>query len=163
MIRHFINFILAFLPPTRAFWLRSILLRLAGVNLGNDVCVCGGGWIYGRGEVSIGSGSWLSPRTIIYTHLHAPIHIGERCDIGPGVKFITGSHQVGSYLRRAGEGMANSIIIGNGTWVGADSLILGGVTIGDGCVIAAGSVVTKNVPPNVLVAGVPATIKKHLP
>jgi maltose O-acetyltransferase len=157
-----VNFILALLPPSRAFWLRSFLLRCAGINLGKHVCVCGRGWIYGRGRLLIGNSSWLSPGVMIYTHTDASIYIGDRCDIGPGVKFITGSHHVGDSSRRAGLGIAKSIVIGNGSWIGAESTILGGVTIGEGCIVAAGSVVTKNVPPNVLVAGVPAVVKKRL-
>ena len=54
------------------------------------------------------------------------------------------------------------VIVGNDVWVGANSTILPGVTIGDFCVVAAGSVVTKDVPSGSLVAGVPATIKKKL-
>lgn len=163
MIRHIVNCLLLLLPPTRTFGLRSILLRLAGVDLGKDARICGSGWIYGRGHLSVGDGSWLSPKVIIHTHADARIQIGDRCDIGPGVKFITGGHLMGNSQRRAGAGTAKSIVIGNGTWVGAESTILGGVTIGEGCIVAAGSVVTKDVPPNVLVAGVPASVKKQLP
>jgi maltose O-acetyltransferase len=64
--------------------------------------------------------------------------------------------------RRAGEGVANSIEIGDGCWIGARSIILGGVRIGEGSVVAAGSVVTRDVPSNVLIAGVPACIKRKL-
>lgn len=54
------------------------------------------------------------------------------------------------------------IVIGNNVWIGEHVCILGGVTIGDGCVIAANSVVTRDVPPYCLVAGVPAVIKKQV-
>jgi acetyltransferase-like isoleucine patch superfamily enzyme len=54
------------------------------------------------------------------------------------------------------------VVIGKNVWIGACSVILPGVTIGDGSVIAAGSVVTKDVPSHVMVAGVPAIIKKDL-
>ena len=53
-------------------------------------------------------------------------------------------------------------MIGNNVWIGEHVCILGGVTIGDGCVIAANSVVTRDVPPYCLVAGVPAVIKKQV-
>lgn len=162
MIRHLFNFILSFLPPSKLFRLRNVLLRLSGIAIAHNSSFCGRGWVYGRGKLSIGNETWLSPGVVIHTHIDADIYIGNRCDIGPGVEFIPGSHFIGDSSRRAGKGFARPIEIGNGTWIGARSIILGGVTIGEGCVIAAGSVVTKNVSPNCLVAGVPAQVKRHL-
>ena len=138
-------------------------LRAAGVELGEQVCFCGRGWVYGRGRLRIGDRTWLSPGVIVHTHLDAEIVIGDRCDIGPGVEFITGSHQVGPASRRAGTGTATPIRVGEGCWIGAGSRILGGVEIGAGAVIAAGSVVTATVAPHTLVAGVPARVKRELP
>lgn len=160
--RHFINIVLSLLPPSRLFVVRRWMLSRAGVDLSIDVCFCGGGWIYGRGELVIGATTWLSPRVIFYTHPDAPISLGDCCDVGPGVEFITGSHTIGGSTRRAGEGCARPIVVGNGCWIGARSIILGGVSIGSGSIVAAGSVVTRDVPENVLVAGVPAQIKKSL-
>jgi acetyltransferase-like isoleucine patch superfamily enzyme len=57
--------------------------------------------------------------------------------------------------------MFKTVTIGNDVWIGNNANVLGGVTIGDGAVIAAGSVVTKDVPPYAMVAGVPATIKRY--
>lgn len=162
MIRHFLNFLLNWLPPSRLFSLRRWLLRRANVDLGDDVCFCGGGWIYGPGQLRIGSGSWLSPACVFYTHHQAPITIGQRCDIGPGVEFIPGGHCLGGHSRRAGEGTALSIEIGDGCWIGARAVILGGVRIGTGSIVAAGSVVICDVPDDVLVAGVPARVKREL-
>lgn len=163
MIRHFLNIILYYLPPTRLFKFRVILLRLAEINIAKNSAFCGRSWIYGRGKLIIKSNTWISPGAVIHTHISADIVIGERCDIGPSVEFITGSHVIGGGLRRAGAGTAKPIYVGCGTWIGAKSIILGGVNIGEGCIIAAGSVVTQNVPPNCLVAGVPARIKRQLP
>jgi maltose O-acetyltransferase len=163
VLRHLINFILAWLPPTRWFSLRVNLLRLGSIDVGREAKVCGRGWIFGRGALHIGEGTWLSPRVIVYTHPEAPIYIGARCDIGHGVQFITGSHEIGPASRRAGHGFARPITIGAGSWIGAGSKILGGVTIGSGAIVAAGSVVTKDVPKNTLVAGVPARFKRDLP
>jgi maltose O-acetyltransferase len=162
MIRHLLNLLLWTLPPSRFFPIRRLCLKLAQVDIGESVSVCGRGWIYGRGKLSIGDNTWFSPGVIFYTHLEAPIVFGNNCDIGPGVEFITGGHTIGNSSRRAGEGSAKPITIGNGTWIGARSIVLGGVNIGEGCVIAAGSVVTQNVPRNSLVAGVPARIKRQL-
>lgn len=163
MIRHLFNILLWILPPSRLFQFRRVCLRLSQVDIGERVSVCGRGWIYGRGILRIGANTWLSPGVIFHTHLDAPIVIGSDCDIGPAVEFITGGHVMGSASRRAGVGTAEAIMINNGCWIGAGSQILAGVTIGPGAVVAAGSVVIRDVPANVLVAGVPAVVKRRLP
>ena len=162
MLRHLINLALALLPPSRLFGLRRSLWRLAGIDVGRNACICGGGWIYGPGVVRIGDDSWLSPGTTIYSHPDVSISIGKRCDLGHEVCLVPGTHQIGNATRRAGEGTAGPIAIGDGCWVGARVVILGGVTIGAGAVVAAGSVVTADVPPNSLVAGVPAKVRRIL-
>lgn len=144
------------------FAFRRFLLGLAGIVVSRDTCFCGRGWIFGRGRLEIGSGTWLSPGVIIHTHRDAPIYIKDSCDIGPSVEFVTGGHETGTALRRAGEGTAKAIVVESGCWIGARALILGGVTIGTGSIIAAGAVVTRDVPPNTLVAGVPARMKREL-
>jgi maltose O-acetyltransferase len=80
--------------------------------------VCGRGWVYGRGLLSIGNNTWLSPGVIFYTHLEAPIAVGSNCDIGPAVEFITGGHIIGFCSRRAGQGTAKPIVINDGCWIG---------------------------------------------
>lgn len=162
MLRHFFNILLWILPPTRLFPFRNLLLRIAGVKLGKNVCFCGQSWIYGRGSLDIGDDTWISPGAVIFTHQEAEIVIGSNCDIGPGVEFITGTHEIGPRNRRAGNGYARKIYVGDGVWIGAKSIILGGVTIGAGSVIAAGSLVKSDVPENCLVAGVPSVMKRSL-
>lgn len=162
MLRQLINSLLFVLPTTRMFALRRFLISLCGVKLGANVKYCGRSWIYGRGQLVVGADTWLSPATNIYTHTDVTIRIGARCDIGPSVELIPGSHLVGTSTRRAGAGTVKPITIGDGCWIGAHCLILGGVTIGDGCIVAAGAVVTTSMPPNTLVAGVPAKVKQVL-
>ena len=162
MLRHLINFLFWILPPSRFFYCKRICLKLSHVEIGKNVSMCGRGWIYGRGQLRIGCDTWLSPGVIFHTHLDAPIIIGSNCDIGPSVEFIPGGHLIGSASRRAGTGTAKPIMIHDGCWIGAGSRILGGVTIGPSSIVAAGSVVIRNVPANVLVAGVPAVVKKDL-
>ncbi len=64
--------------------------------------------------------------------------------------------------RRAGRSIAAPVVIEPGSWIGARATILGGVTIGEGAVVAAGAVVTRSVPPDTLVGGVPATVIREL-
>jgi maltose O-acetyltransferase len=161
VLRHFLQCVLWFLPPSRLFWLRRALLRLGGVGLEPGVGYCGRGWVYGRGTLRIGRNSWLSPGVVVYTHLDAPVAIGRDCDIGPEVSLVTGSHEFGGARRRAGVGTARPIVVEDGCWIGARVVILGGVTIGRAAFVAAGSVVTKDVPPASFVAGVPAVVKRR--
>ncbi|MGE4409799.1 MAG: DapH/DapD/GlmU-related protein [Sphingobium sp.] len=88
--------------------------------------------------------------------------IGNNVNIGPFVKFLTDSHEISYKNRRAGKGTVQSIVVEDGAWIGAGSIILGGVTVGYGAIVAAGSVVTKNVPANAIVAGNPARIIRNL-
>lgn len=90
------------------------------------------------------------------------IHIGENVFIGPFCGFYTASHPINYADRNKGLELALPIIVGDNCWFGANVSVMPGVTIGAGCVIAAGSVVTKDVPENCLVAGIPATIKKRI-
>jgi maltose O-acetyltransferase len=162
MLRHCVNLFLSVLPPSRFFWLRRACLRRCGIGLASGTRICGRGWIYGRGLFTVGRDTWLSPGVIVYTHLEAAVSIGANCDVGPGVEFITGGHQLGPSERRAGTGLAGAISVGDGCWIGAGAKILGGVTVGDGAIVAAGAVVIRDVSPNTMVAGVPATAKKDL-
>ena len=89
---------------------------------------------------------------------------GDQVSIGHDVLFMTGSHQLnaGPNQRRAGDWFGQPIQVGNHVWIGARTTILPGVSIGDGAVIAAGATVTKNVPENAIVAGVPARIIRYV-
>lgn len=90
------------------------------------------------------------------------IYIGKNVFIGPFCGFYTASHPLKFTDRNIGLEKALPIHIGDNCWFGANVTVLQGVTIGNGCVIAAGSVVTKDLPDNCLAAGVPATVKKYI-
>ncbi|MFC4639985.1 DapH/DapD/GlmU-related protein [Deinococcus hohokamensis] len=113
--------------------------------------------------VSLGENVWVGAFTFIGGNPSAHVQIGNNVDIAPKVTIITGTHQLGTPQQRAGLGETRGVIINDGVWIGAGSLILPGVSIGGGSVIAAGSVVNRDVPENVLVAGVPARVIKDLP
>lgn len=80
--------------------------------------------------------------------------------IGPKVSIITENHPVNPYERKMLD--LKSVIIKRNAWIGANSTILPGVTVGENSVVAAGSVVTKDVPDNTVVAGVPAKVIKTI-
>ncbi len=75
---------------------------------------------------------------------------------------ITSTHEIGPHQYRAGKDTTRPITIGDGVWIGARAVVLPGVTIGNGSIVAAGAVVNRPVGSNVLVAGVPARFVKHL-
>ncbi len=83
------------------------------------------------------------------------IEIGDDAMLGPNVTLLTSGHPTAVADRRAGITIA-PIRIGVDVWIAAGATVLGGVSIGDGAVVAAGAVVTRDVPPATLVAGVPA-------
>ncbi len=92
----------------------------------------------------------------------APVTFGDDVMIGPGVLISTATHPLDVDSRRKGIESALPISVGNGVWVGMGAKIVPGVSIGDGAVVAAGSVVNKDVSAYTMVAGVPAKKVKWL-
>lgn len=90
------------------------------------------------------------------------VSIGTSVAIGPGVAIITDSHEVGQRHRRAGDRVHGPVVIEDGVWVGASVTIVGPVTVGAGSIIAAGAVVVRDVPPDVVVGGVPARVLRAI-
>lgn len=104
---------------------------------------------------------------IVYRWSDAPLTIGKYCSISYGVKFVLddGKHQynqVSNFPFPTNEiGDKKGITIGNDVWIGLNTIILNGVKIGNGATIAAGAVVTSDVPDYCVVAGVPAKVIKR--
>ncbi|RYG11419.1 MAG: sugar O-acetyltransferase [Chitinophagaceae bacterium] len=92
----------------------------------------------------------------------APVSIGDNVFLAPGVLISTATHPLDPKIRASGLEYAYAITIGNDVWIGMGAKILPGVSIGDNAVIGAGAVVTKNVPANTVVAGVPAVVIREL-
>lgn len=91
----------------------------------------------------------------------ADIRIDDDVMIGPNVSIITASHPVEPSKRRSYL-IGKPIVIEKNVWIAANVTIIGGVTVGENSVIAAGSVVTKDVPPNTLVGGNPAKVIRQI-
>ena len=124
-------------------------------------------------NVSVGKYTYGEIEALIFNKKYR-LNIGSFCSIGPHVTFVVSAEHnyknVSSFPFRAkcftrdimadGIGKGN-ITIGDDVWIGCNSTILSGVTIGQGAVVAAGTVVDKNIPPYAIVGGVPAKIIKY--
>lgn len=90
------------------------------------------------------------------------IRIGDNTLIGPNVTIITACHPISPELRLKGMQYNKEVVIGKNVWIGAGVIILPGVTIGDNTVIGAGSLVTKDIPSNVLAYGSPCKVARNI-
>lgn len=149
------------LPDTRLYTLKNSLLRLLGFNIHQSARLVSSVKISGICELEVGKDTFIGHDVSFYGN--GSFILGDNVDIAPQVKLLTGSHKIDQLPKRAaGTGYNSYIKIGNGTWVGAGSIILPGVTIGEGSIIAAGSVVNTDVESFSLYVGNPARFKKKL-
>lgn len=116
-------------------------------------------------RVAIGARCYIGYNA--YFDAHGGITIGDDVSIGAHVRILTREHPIAPgpirHLRRPDQDIDRPVRIGDGCWLGAGVTILPGVTIGAASVIAAGSVVTRDVRPDALYAGIPARPKRDLP
>ncbi|HCB1501339.1 galactoside O-acetyltransferase [Klebsiella oxytoca] len=90
------------------------------------------------------------------------VTIGDNVLIAPNVTISVTGHPVHHELRKAGEMFSFPVTIGNNVWIGSNVVINPGITIGDNSVIGAGSVVTKDIPPDVVAVGVPCKVIRSI-
>ena len=141
--------------------LRISIYRLYGAEIPTDFeikprCYLGPG----PGHLKVGGGTFVKYKC--WFDLGADIVIGNKCNIAMNVTFMNSDHDLADSERRAGKYRPKPITVGDGCWIGANSLIMPGVTIGSGVVIAAGSVVTKDCEKDCLYGGIPARKIKEL-
>lgn len=136
-------------PPYRRFFLgkRSVIESYCCIN--NAV-----------GDVVIGDHTRIG----IHNTIIGPVCIGNHVNLAQGITVTALNHNIEDVTRRIDEqGISTKpVIIGDDVWIGANAVVLPGVTIGRHCVVAAGAVVTKDVPDHSVVGGVPAKILKTL-
>ncbi len=156
-IKYLTNHVISHIPSytIRHGWYRKVLGWYIGLGasilLGQHVQMAGVR-TSGR-KVAIGSGTVINYGCLLYTT--GGIVIGDQVSISAGVWLVTGTHDINhpqfidSY---------KPIVIGNYAWIGMRATILGGVTIGEGAVVMAGAMVTRDVPPYAVVGGIPAKV-----
>lgn len=161
VIRPILLFIMNhFLVGTHFFAVKRILLCASDIKMGKGSKVVAPLQIGRVASLEIGDNCWIGKNLLIDGN--GTVRIGSNVDIAPQVTFATGGHMVGLSCRRAGKGIIAHQKVGDGSWIGTHTVILGEIEIGEGCVVAGGSVVIERVPDNTLVAGVPAQVKKAL-
>jgi maltose O-acetyltransferase len=152
------------LPPYVGVRIRVRLLRFAGATIGRRTVIggrlCVAGSSTAAQHLTIGDDCFINDGVRFDTA--ARITIGDHVAIGHDVLVLTASHGVGTPERRADLLTADPVRIEDGAWLGSRSIVMPGVTIGRGAVVGAGAVVTTSVPPDTLVAGVPARPVKSL-
>lgn len=138
-------------------------IRKSFAECGKDVCIDRNGDFYPLSNIHVGSHVSIGPDARFWS-TRAAIYIEDYALFGPGVTIITGDHRkniVGKHIIEITDAEKSDeddqdVRIGKGAWIGANVTILKGVHIGEGCIIAAGSVVTKDIPAYTVAGGVPA-------
>jgi acetyltransferase-like isoleucine patch superfamily enzyme len=154
--------ILFALPRFRLFiFFKKTLLTFMGAKIGRNVVIYPGVWISPGRNLVIKDNVDLAKGVLITSS--GGVEIGERTLIGYHTQIISSDHTIppiGEPFPISGDKHAN-IVIGKDVWIGANCIITSGVSIGNGAVIAGGSVVTKNVPQNAIYGGVPAKLIRY--
>jgi maltose O-acetyltransferase len=162
-----VNQICRLFPDFASGHFRSRLYRMAGVDvhpgafLMSNITIVGGlenhvNNLHIGPKVRMASGIVINP--------DASVTIEDSVTIGPYVKIFTSTHELGpGSIRCDPVNVYQPVVIEKGCWLGLGAIVLAGVTIGHGSVIAAGTVVTSSVPPNSLVQGSPGVVVQSLP
>lgn len=108
-------------------------------------------------NIFIGSGAFVNFNCVMLDV--GTIHIGDGTQIGPAVQIYAADHPRDVEMRRACLELGKPVRIGSCVWIGGGAIILPGITVGDGAIIGAGSVVTRDVPAGATVFGNPARLK----
>lgn len=135
---------------TRCFGRKRRLLRSIGHEIGEGTKIVGP--LFCTGKLKIGADCWIGRDLAVYGN--GTVTIGDRCDIAPGVAFLTGGHAIGGPDRRAGKGKTFPVTVGDGVWIGARATVMADVA--QGSVIAACACVSSPIPADTLAGGVPA-------
>lgn len=162
-----VNFICGLLPDFFSGVIRARIYRLAGFKIGQGTFIIGNlDLISGQpgfyDKLEVGPNNVIGNRVAI--NLDDKVILEENVSISPFVRIYTGTHNIGpGSNRRQHELLSKPVVIERGSWIGMCAVILPGVRIGHGSIVAAGAVVTKDIPPDSYVEGNPAKVIQTLP
>jgi len=152
---YLVNHLTSILPDTRFYRLKTILYQSCGFKIHNTARIVSSTKIIGTFFLEIGKDTFIG-HDVLISGGDSCIKIGSYVDIAPRVCIVSGTHEIDMIgLHTAGKGVSKDIFIGDGVWIGTNSTIIGGVSIGKKSVIASGSVVINNIPEYVIAGGVP--------
>ncbi len=140
---------------------RTALLRACGARIGTGTYFHGGTHFTNPRNLTIGADCFVNRNC--YFDLESSITIGDSVVFGHGTTVITTKHRLGPSHRRSGAFFGEPVRVEAGAWLGANVILMPGVTVGPGAVVGAGSLVRTDVNPDTVVGGVPARLLGHLP
>lgn len=150
-----------FFQGTHFFKIKRILLNKCNyVEIGKGTKIVGPIHKPAFSTLKIGDNCWINRD--FFLEGNGTVIIEDNCDIAPCVTFLTGSHLVGDYIRRAGTGFNGKIIVKSGSWLGSRAILLPNIIVNHSTVVGAGSIVTKNLEKNCIYGGSPAKLIKRL-
>lgn len=152
--------------PSKMVWLiyrslRTAYLKSQFKNFGKGSSMAWNVDVIWPRHIDIGENVSIGKNVSLWASSEGQITIGDGCAIAAGARFVTPTHDY-NVLPISSIGINKSINVGKDVWIGTGAIVLPGVTIHEGAVVAAAAVVTKNVPPNCVVGGVPAQVIKKL-
>lgn len=159
---YLVSLIMLSIPPTRCYALKAFLWRWAGVQVGKNVEITSSARVYGELSLEIGDNVYIGHEAMLFGGRGCSIVLEKFSKIGSRVTIPTGFHEItpeGDCIE--GKGTSSSVRISQGSVISTGSIVLPGVTIGKMSHAAAGSVITKDVPDYVRVAGVPAKVVRQ--
>ena len=140
--------------------IRIFLMKYTGIKIGKGTSIRGKCY-FDSVNIRIGDNCSIN-HSCQFNLGKSKLTIGNNVYVTMNVNFCGVSHEIGNHKQRAGDNTYKDICIEDGVWIGTDVVLLQGITIKKGTIIAAGSVVTKDISENVIVGGNPAKILGYL-
>lgn len=139
--------------------IRALFSELIGKNVDDRLLLILRFYTAGGDEIRVGQNVFINQNCTFYDL--GGLDISDDVMVGPNVSIITAGHPLEPSRRRIAT-IGKPIVIEKGVWIAAGATVIGGVTVGENSIVAAGSVVTKDVPANTLVGGNPARVIRSI-